>query len=59
MGYVITDDCTGCGSCKDECPVDAIKEGSEKHEIDPLLCTECGACVEQCPVDAIIQTEKK
>ncbi|MCD4723473.1 MAG: 4Fe-4S binding protein, partial [Bacteroidales bacterium] len=27
MAYKITDDCTACGTCIDECPVEAISEG--------------------------------
>jgi NAD-dependent dihydropyrimidine dehydrogenase PreA subunit len=52
MAYVITDDCTACGSCIDECPVEAIAEG-DIYTIDPEVCTDCGACVDVCPVDAI------
>ncbi len=61
MAHCVTDDCIACGTCKDECPVDAINEGSEKYEIDPFFCMDCGACAEQCPVNAIviIQEEKK
>jgi ferredoxin len=59
MAHCVTNDCISCGSCKDECPVDAISEGSEKYHIDPFFCMDCGACAEQCPVNAIIQEEKK
>ncbi len=52
MAYVISDDCTACGACIDECPVDAIEEG-DIYKIDPDLCTDCGACAEVCPVEAI------
>jgi len=27
MAYIINDDCTACGTCIDECPVEAISEG--------------------------------
>jgi len=53
MPHRITDDCVSCGSCADECPVDAIREGTDKYEIDPELCTDCGNCAEVCPSDAI------
>ncbi len=53
MAYVISDDCTTCGACIDECPVEAISEGEEKYSIDPDACTDCGICADTCPVDAI------
>lgn len=59
MAYVITDDCIACGSCEDECPLEAISEGEDKYVIDPNICTDCGACAEQCPVEAIIPGEEK
>jgi len=52
MAYKINDDCTACGSCIDECPVEAITEG-DIYVIDPDLCTDCGACADVCPVEAI------
>jgi ferredoxin len=52
MAYVITDDCTACGTCIDECPVEAISEG-DIYVINPDECTDCGACAEVCPVEAI------
>jgi ferredoxin len=59
MAYIITDECIACGSCQDECPVEAINEGEEKYTIDPKLCTDCGACADQCPVEAIKPGEEK
>ena len=32
MAYVISDDCIACGTCIDECPVEAISEG-DKYSI--------------------------
>jgi ferredoxin len=55
MAYKITDDCTSCGTCAEECPVEAIKEGSDKYEIDQDECTECGTCMDVCPSDAIVE----
>ncbi len=52
MAYIISDECTECGSCMPECPVDAISEGSP-YVIDPDTCTDCGACADVCPVEAI------
>jgi len=52
MAYVINDDCIACGTCIDECPVDAITEG-EIYVIDAEACTDCGSCAEVCPTEAI------
>lgn len=52
MAYAINDSCIACGSCMDQCPVEAISDGAI-YEIDADLCTECGACADQCPVGAI------
>jgi len=38
---IIADDCINCGACEPECPNEAIREGDDTYEIDPLLCTEC------------------
>ena len=32
MAYVISDDCIACGTCIDECPVEAISEGDRSEE---------------------------
>jgi len=52
--YVITDNCTGCTRCFQECPVDAIEfRPYEKHEIKQDLCTKCDNCRVVCPDNAI------
>ena len=53
MAYVITDSCVKCGSCAEQCPVEAISEGEDKYVIDPDVCVSCGSCAEQCPAEAI------
>lgn len=55
MAYRITDDCTSCASCVDECAVEAISEGEGKYIIDLETCVECGSCVDACPSGAIIE----
>ncbi len=49
--------CTGCESCVDICPADAISMKDEKAVVDANLCTDCGACVEECPVEAISMSD--
>ena len=53
MAHVISDECTNCGACESECPVEAISEQGDKRVIDAEKCTDCGACVDACPVEAI------
>jgi len=44
--------CTGCESCVEACPVEAIKV-KEKAEVDEETCIDCGACVDECPTEAL------
>jgi len=53
MAYIISDECTKCGSCEASCPQSAISEGSEKYLIDADKCVDCGLCADECPVRAI------
>jgi len=45
--------CTGCESCIEACPSEAIKMENEKAVIDMDNCVDCGVCVDECPVEAI------
>jgi Fe-S-cluster-containing hydrogenase component 2 len=45
--------CNGCGTCKDICPVNAIKVEGGKAVISDD-CVECGGCLSQCPNEAIL-----
>ncbi|MCQ2214863.1 MAG: 4Fe-4S binding protein [Bacteroidales bacterium] len=56
MAYKISDECLACGTCKGECPVEAISEG-EKYSINPDVCIDCGTCAGVCPVEAIAPAE--
>jgi ferredoxin len=53
MAYKITDACVACGTCAEECPVEAIHEGDGKYEINADTCIECGTCADACPTGAI------
>jgi len=52
---VNADECSGCGSCVDECPSEAITLDEENGVavVDQDECVECGACEEACPNQAI------
>jgi len=45
--------CTGCGTCVDTCPVEALKLVDDKAVVDPDTCIDCGSCVDECPEGAI------
>lgn len=51
-GYVISDQCVGCGTCQWVCPQRAIEEGTPYH-IRPENCLHCGNCFQHCPVQAV------
>ena len=53
MARVISDECVSCGTCIDECPVDAISQGDTQYVIDADTCVDCGACEDACPTGAI------
>ena len=52
---IITDHCTNCGACVEECPNDAISwpADADCHVIDPDKCTECVVFV----IDPLLCTE--
>jgi ferredoxin len=59
LALKITEECINCDVCEPECPNEAIYQGVEYYEIDPVKCTECVGhfdtpqCVEVCPVECI------
>ncbi|CAM4437790.1 MAG: Ferredoxin [Legionellaceae bacterium] len=59
MALMITDECINCDVCEPECPNNAISQGEEIYEINPMKCTECVGhfdtpqCVQVCPVSCI------
>ena len=54
MAFVIGPDCVQCGTCKENCPAEAIAEVEGKFAIDPEKCVQCGTCQENCPAKAIL-----
>ncbi|MFH1371794.1 MAG: 4Fe-4S binding protein [Planctomycetota bacterium] len=45
--------CTGCESCIEECPSEALSMKEGKAEINPEACIDCGVCIDACPEQAI------
>jgi len=58
--YAVVDSelCTGCETCFDRCPMEAIKINEGKADIDLDFCIGCGLCVSTCPSDAVTLERK-
>jgi len=46
------DECAGCGSCAEICPVEAIVMEDGLPRVDEEWCIGCGVCVSRCPSGA-------
>ncbi|MGQ9508989.1 MAG: 4Fe-4S binding protein [Thermodesulfobacteriota bacterium] len=54
MAVIVNEEkCTGCGTCEEVCPVEAIEVENGKAVVDPEACVDCGTCIEECPEKAI------
>ncbi|MFC2003090.1 indolepyruvate ferredoxin oxidoreductase subunit alpha [Chloroflexota bacterium] len=42
------DECIGCGTCIEWCPVDALTIEGDHAVVDEDWCIGCGVCVPQC-----------
>lgn len=51
-GFTVTDKCSGCGKCVEQCPLNniSLKNGKPVWGKD---CTQCSACIASCPSSAI------
>jgi len=45
--------CTGCGTCVDQCPADALTLDANLPVVDKAACIACFCCQEMCPEKAI------
>lgn len=52
------EECTGCRTCEEVCPMDAIIVDEVSHIIKER-CIGCGVCVSKCPSEAIHLRDKK
>jgi uncharacterized Fe-S center protein len=54
--YYINDGCVGCQACRTFCPVQAIRFGNCRNEIDQKKCIHCGTCYSECNISVISET---
>ena len=54
-GYIITEDCIGCGVCVDVCPQKCIDTSGRPLVIRQEHCLHCGNSYRECPADAVIK----
>lgn len=47
------DGCTGCGTCADQCPAEALTMVDALAEVDMTRCITCFCCQEMCPEKAM------
>ncbi|NQE06231.1 CoB--CoM heterodisulfide reductase iron-sulfur subunit A [ANME-1 cluster archaeon GoMg1] len=59
MPWVDKNECTGCGTCIEECPVDTIYMANEHAEIDMDNCIRCGVCHDVCAEGAVRHDSEK
>jgi len=57
MYQVDVEKCSGCETCVDVCPNEAISMVGGHAFIDPEECLECGICFDECPEEAIIEVD--
>ncbi len=54
LSVIDADACTGCGTCEERCPTDAIKINADGvARVDEGSCFGCGVCSRFCPENAI------
>ncbi|UUX92363.1 indolepyruvate ferredoxin oxidoreductase subunit alpha [Methanoplanus endosymbiosus] len=53
VAKVDAEKCTGCETCVDVCPSEAISMKNNIAVVDEDLCVDCEACVDECPAEAI------
>ena len=54
-----TSKCTGCGKCKDACPLNIPEIIEGKARNTSKECMRCPMCIDACPMDAISYVDKQ
>jgi MinD superfamily P-loop ATPase len=53
IARISNEDCVGCGTCEQKCPVEAIDLVDDTAVLDETKCIGCGVCSHHCPEQAI------
>ena len=53
LAKVNEDDCIGCGTCVEKCPMHAIDFEDAIAVVEEKMCIGCGVCAHHCPEEAI------
>jgi NAD-dependent dihydropyrimidine dehydrogenase PreA subunit len=63
VSLIDTKKCIRCGTCYENCPVEAIEKHQTKttlyYQVNASTCIGCGTCIENCPKKAIAFTTVK
>ena len=53
LAKVIKNNCIGCGTCIEKCPMEAVHFEDAIAVVDADRCIGCGICSHHCPEDAM------
>ncbi len=53
LANVLDDNCVGCGTCVELCPMNTIELVDSTARVNESKCIGCGVCVHHCPENAI------
>ena len=59
MPWINEENCTGCGVCVENCPVEAISLENDTAVLDMSDCIRCGTCHDVCPEEAVRHDSEK
>ena len=53
LAKIIENNCVGCGTCVEKCPMEAIELINAVAKLNSDMCIGCGVCAHHCPENAI------